>query len=95
MGKKEINAEETLRTNYLWKQENFSSRIFWFSPVRSKDLQPGIEKVEITIVHHENTMNGSCKNLLASVRGFQLTAERGINLSEVHNWAFLRKKTSV
>lgn len=79
---------------------NFGSRKilvlgYFGSPVRSKDLQPGIEKVEITIVHHKNTMNGSCKNLLASVRGFQLTAERGINLSEVHNWAFLRKKTSV
>lgn len=73
MAKKEINAEETLRTDYLWKQENFGSGIFWFSPVRNKDLQPGLEKVETTIVHCENTMNGSCKNLLISVRGFQLT----------------------
>lgn len=63
----------------------FGSRIVWFSLVRNKDLQLGIEKVEITIVHCENRMNGSCKNLLVSVRGFQLTVERGINLSEVNN----------
>lgn len=63
MGKKEINAEETLRTIF-GSRKILGSRIFLFSPVRNKDLQPGIEKVEITIVHCENRMNGSCKNLL-------------------------------
>lgn len=72
-----------------------SSRIFWFSAFRNKDLQPGIEKVEITIVHYENRMNGRCKKLLVLVRGFQLTVERGINLSGVNNWTFLKKKSSV
>lgn len=41
------------------QQENFGSRVFRFSPVRKKDLQPGVEEVEITIVHYENAMNGS------------------------------------
>lgn len=40
-------------------------------------------------------MNGSCKNLLITVRDFQLIAEGGINLSEDLNWTFLRKKSSV
>lgn len=72
-----------------------ASRIFWFSLFRNKDLQPGIEKAEITIVHCENRMNGRCKKFLVSVRGFQLTVERGINLSGFNNWTFLKKKSSV
>lgn len=40
-------------------QENFGSKVFWFSPVGKKGLQPGIEGVEKTIVHYENAMNES------------------------------------